>query len=238
MIGRGSPTRSVRIDRHRNGRAVEQKDTVAVEEPLEIRVSWTEGGLRRIEPVAITMRTPGDDFELVAGFLHGEGIVRTTDDLLELTYCRGDEAQEYNIVEARLRAGVPFDVDAMRRNVFTSSSCGICGKASIEAVQTIGCPILPPGFQVSSALLPQLPDRLLVEQGVFARTGGIHAAGLFQEEGSSFELREDVGRHNAVDKVLGHALLDRTLPARDLRAWWRLQRVLWSRARSVRSAVR
>ncbi len=215
MIGQGSPTRSVRIDRHRDGHSVEQKDTLAVEEPLEIRVSWTEGGVRRVEPVAVTMRTPGDDFELVAGFLHGEGIVSTTDDLHELTYCRGDEAQEYNIVEARLRAGVPFDVDAMRRNVFTSSSCGICGKASIEAVRAVGCSILPPGFQVSGALLPELPDRLLAGQGVFARTGGIHAAGLFQKDGSSHVLREDVGRHNAVDKVLGHSLLDRGLPAHD-----------------------
>jgi len=215
VIGQGSPTRSVRIDRHRDGHSVEQKDTLAVEEPLEIRVSWTEGGVRRVEPVAVTMRTPGDDFELVAGFLHGEGIVSTTDDLHELTYCRGDEAQEYNIVEARLRAGVPFDVDAMRRNVFTSSSCGICGKASIEAVRAVGCSILPPGFQVSGALLPELPDRLLAGQGVFARTGGIHAAGLFQKDGSSHVLREDVGRHNAVDKVLGHSLLDRGLPAHD-----------------------
>ena len=189
-----------------------KKDTVAVEEPLEIRVSWTEGELRRVEPVAVTMRTPGDDFDLVAGFLHGEGIVSTADDLQELTYCRGEEAQEYNIVEARLRAGVAFDVDSMRRNVFTSSSCGICGKASIEAVQATGCSILPAGFRVLGALLPELPDRLLAGQGVFARTGGIHAAGLFQTDGSLDALREDVGRHNAVDKVLGHTLLAGVLP--------------------------
>ena len=128
----------MRVARHRDGLVVSEKDALAVEEPLEIRVSWTAGERRRIEPVAITMRTPGDDFELVAGFLHGEGIVGTAGDVQELTYCRGDEAQEYNIVEARLRPGVPFDADAMRRNVFTSSSCGICGKASIEAVQATG----------------------------------------------------------------------------------------------------
>ena len=115
-------------------------------------------------------------------------------------------------MEARLSAGVPFDVDSMRRNVFTSSSCGICGKASIEAVQATGCSILPAGFQVLGALLPELPDRLLAGQGVFARTGGIHAAGLFQTDGSLDVLREDVGRHNAVDKVLGNALLARALP--------------------------
>ena len=205
----------MRIARHRDGRVVRKKDTLAVEEPLEIRVSWTAGERRLVESVAITMRTPGDDFELVAGFLHGEGIVSAADDVQELTYCRGDEAQEYNLVEARLRAGVPFDVDAMRRNVFTSSSCGICGKASIEAVQATGCSMLAEGFRVSAALLPDLPDRLLVGQGVFARTGGLHAAGLFRTDGSLDVLREDVGRHNAVDKVLGHSLLARALPAQD-----------------------
>ncbi|MEE2899044.1 MAG: formate dehydrogenase accessory sulfurtransferase FdhD [Gemmatimonadota bacterium] len=213
MIGRGSPTRSVRVARHRDGRVVRKKDTLAVEEPLEIRVSWKAAEHRRVEPVAITMRTPGDDFELVAGFLHGEGIVSTADDLQELTYCRGDEDQEYNIVEARLRAGVSFDADSMRRNVFTSSSCGICGKASIEAVQATGCSMLPGGFVVPGALLCDLPDRLLEGQGVFERTGGLHAAGLFQADGYLDVLREDVGRHNAVDKVLGHALLARVLPA-------------------------
>ncbi len=215
MIGRGSPTRSVRVARHRDGRVVRQKDTLAVEEPLEIRVSWTAGDRRLIEPIAITMRTPGDDFELVAGFLHGEGIVSKADDVHELTYCREDEAQHYNIVEARLRSGVPFDADAMRRNVFTSSSCGICGKASIEAVRATGCSILPAGFRVPGALLCDLPDRLLAAQGVFARTGGLHAAGLFRVDGSLDVLREDVGRHNAVDKVFGHSLLSRVLPAQD-----------------------
>ncbi len=203
----------MRVARHRDGRVVRKKDTLAVEEPLEIRVSWKATERRRVEPVAITMRTPGDDFELVAGFLHGEGIVSTADDLQELTYCRGDEDQEYNIVEARLRAGVSFDADSMRRNVFTSSSCGICGKASIEAVQATGCSMLPGGFVVPGALLCDLPDRLLEGQGVFERTGGLHAAGLFQADGSLDVLREDVGRHNAVDKVLGHALLARVLPA-------------------------
>ena len=205
----------MRVARHRDGLVVSEKDALAVEEPLEIRVSWTAGERRRIEPVAITMRTPGDDFELVAGFLHGEGIVGTAGDVQELTYCRGDEAQEYNIVEARLRPGVPFDANAMRRNVFTSSSCGICGKASIEAVQATGCSMLADGFEVPGALLADLPDRLMEGQGVFARTGGLHAAGLFRADGSLDVLHEDVGRHNAVDKVLGHSLLARTLPAQE-----------------------
>ena len=150
-----------------------------VEEPLEIRLSWIDAdGTRTVEPLAVTMRTPGDDFELVAGFLHGEGVVSSADDLVELTYCRGDRAQEYNTVEARLRPGVAFDLERTRRNFYATSSCGVCGKASLDAV-----------------------------------TGGLHAAGLFGRERACFGVREDVGRHNAVDKVLGAALLERRLPA-------------------------
>ncbi|MDA0311321.1 MAG: formate dehydrogenase accessory sulfurtransferase FdhD [Gemmatimonadetes bacterium] len=214
MIGRGRPTRSVKVVRHRNGTVDRRKDILAVEEPLEIRVRWGENvASRRVDPVAVTMRTPGHDFELVAGFLHGEGIVKGTNDVTELTYCRGDEAQEYNIVEARLAADVSFDLERLRRNVFTSSSCGVCGKASLEAVEAVGCSLLVDDFRLDAAHVSELPDRLMEGQRVFARTGGLHAAGLFTAGGEVVVLREDVGRHNAVDKVLGWALLDRSLPA-------------------------
>lgn len=200
--------------RHRNGTVDRRKDILAVEEPLEIRVRWGENvASRRVDPVAVTMRTPGHDFELVAGFLHGEGIVKGTNDVTELTYCRGDEAQEYNIVEARLAADVSFDLERLRRNVFTSSSCGVCGKASLEAVEAVGCSLLVDDFRLDAAHVSELPDRLMEGQRVFARTGGLHAAGLFTAGGEVVVLREDVGRHNAVDKVLGWALLDRSLPA-------------------------
>jgi FdhD protein len=213
LIGSRGPTRAVRVLRRRGNDVRSARDTLAVEEPLEIRVSWIEsGGSRRVEPLAVTMRTPGDDFELVAGFLHGEGIVSGAD-ALEMTYCRGEEAQEYNVVEARLTGGRALDLDRLRRNFYVSSSCGVCGKASLEAVEAQACDALPEGPVLDADLLPELPERLRAEQAVFERTGGLHGAGLFDTSGASSVVREDIGRHNAVDKVIGRALLDRALPA-------------------------
>ncbi|MBT5695963.1 MAG: formate dehydrogenase accessory sulfurtransferase FdhD [Gemmatimonadales bacterium] len=205
----------MRVAQYRDGAMRRRKDTLAVEEPLEIRVAWKDGGKKRVEAIAVTMRTPGHDFDLVAGFLHGEGIVSQAGDLTELTYCRGDEQQQYNIVEARLTPGVEFDLERLRRNVFTSSSCGVCGKASLEAVEAVGCALLTDSFRISGELIPQLPDFLMEGQGVFARTGGLHAAGLFDTNGKAGALREDVGRHNAVDKVLGHTVLQKGMPVSD-----------------------
>lgn len=200
--------------RYREGGLVRAKDAVAVEEPLEIRVSWVgDDGVRRTEPIAVTMRTPGDDYDLVAGFLYGEGLLSTPEDVHELTYCRGGEEQSYNAVEARLQPGVAFDADRLRRNFYTSSSCGVCGKASLEAVEVQGCAVLEGGFLVPGALLAALPDSLREGQGGFERTGGLHAAGLFDAHGLRLVCREDVGRHDAVDKALGHVFLHRGLPA-------------------------
>ena len=216
MIGRGA-TRAARVTRRRGTESTRVRDTLAVEEPLEIRVSWTAAdGRKRAEPLAVTMRTPGEDFDLVAGFLHGEGIISRAEDLTEMTYCRGDDAQEYNVVEARLAAEVPFDLERLRRNFYATSSCGVCGKASLDALEAVGCRVLPDGFALDAMLVPGLPDRLRAAQAVFARTGGLHAAGLFDASGELRAAREDVGRHNAVDKVLGSALLARTLPGSDL----------------------
>ncbi len=215
MIGSRSGARTVRVTAFREGAPRRKRDALAVEEPLEIRVSWVDGPERRTEPLAVTMRTPGDDFELVAGFLHGEGIIGTVDSLHELTYCTGPEEQEYNVVEAKLASGHPFDPESVRRNFYATSSCGVCGKASLDAVAAQGCTVLPRGVEVEAALIPMLPDRLLEEQGVFERTGGLHAAGLFDLAGGSRVVREDVGRHNAVDKAIGHELLARRLPLSD-----------------------
>lgn len=206
----------MRVTRYRAGDSSRTRDVLAVEEPLEIRISWLEEGSRRIEPLAVTMRTPGHDFELVAGFLHGEDVVGAKEDLIELTYCRGEEDQEYNIVEAKLASGRTFDLERLRRNVYTTSSCGVCGKASLDAVEAMGCERLVDELRIDGALVAALPDRLMEGQGVFARTGGLHAAGLFDVEGASRVVMEDVGRHNAVDKVVGHALLNGLLPASDL----------------------
>ena len=215
MIGSRSGARSVRVTRFREGDAKRAKDALAVEEPLEMRLSRVVDGARVTEPFVVTMRTPGHDFELVAGFLHGEGIVTDVDAINELSYCTGPEEQEYNVVEAKLASGYQVDLESVQRNFYSTSSCGVCGKASLEAVEARGCTVLPPGPELAAALIPQLPDRLLEEQGVFERTGGLHAAGLFDVSGVSRIVREDVGRHNAVDKVIGHEFLARRLPAHD-----------------------
>jgi len=186
---------------------------VAVEEPLEIRlVEQGPDGTRR-HSVAVTMRTPGHDFELTAGFLFSESLLSRTDDLVELSYCQGDDPQHYNIVEARLRPGARFDPELLNRNFYTSSSCGVCGKASLEAVEVRGCSTLAgDDIRVDPAVIRRLPDALMEGQRVFDRTGGLHAAGLFTPDGAALTIREDVGRHNAVDKVVGAAFLAEDLP--------------------------
>ena len=191
-------------------------DAVAAEEPLEIRVVVETEGQRRRHNVAVTMRTPGNDFELVAGFLRGEGLLNKRDDIWRIEFCDASPSQApNNVVEVHLRPGVHFDVDQLTRHVFTSSSCGVCGKASLEAVR-ISCPQVPVGdFRFGPEPLVQLPVSLREAQPVFSQTGGLHAAGLFDGTGRLLELREDVGRHNAVDKVVGALLLDGRLPASD-----------------------
>ena len=213
MISPGKGLSRVQISRLTGGRLVERKDVVTVEEPLEIRVEFTRNGVRETRAVSVTMRTPGNDFELAAGFLYGEGLLRGREDLAEISYCQSDEPQAYNIVLVKLRPGVFFDSDALSRNFYMSSSCGICGKASLEAVEIRGCERLPDeGLSLDPAILSGLPEKLRAEQGLFDRTGSIHAAGRFDEAGELVSVHEDVGRHNAVDKVVGEAFLAGELP--------------------------
>jgi FdhD protein len=203
----------VDIRRVRDDRDQSRRDTVAVEEPMEIRLAVREGKDVVEHSVSVTMRTPGDDFELAAGFLFSEGILAGRSDVAELRYCTDVEPQEYNIVTVQLRDRVSFDPSVLTRNFYTTSSCGVCGKASLEAVQIRGCSPLPDGpLRMEPTALRTVPDALLTRQSVFERTGGIHAAGLFDGSGGLELLREDVGRHNAVDKVIGHAFLDEALP--------------------------
>lgn len=187
-----------------------REDVLAVEEPLEIRI----GALS----FSVTMRTPGDDFDLVAGFLVSEGIIWAPEQLVSLRFCAGEDedgVQTFNVVEAQLRPDV--ELPAKGRNVFTSSSCGICGTDSIEAVRKSShfSPAADP-LTVPAHVLASLPGRLREAQDVFDVTGGVHAAGLFRikDDGGVqlLCLREDVGRHNAVDKVVGWALRERLLP--------------------------
>ena len=209
----GSKTRT-RLRKVDGGHASERSDHLATEEPLEIRLA--AGGTTRT--LAITMRTPGADFELAAGFLHGEGVLSRRRDARELRYCVDpalDEAQQYNIVTVELASTELPDLPGLDRHFFTSSACGVCGKASLDALELSGCESLTAGPEVDAATLYQLPARLRDAQGLFESTGGLHAAGLFTPGGELVCLREDVGRHNAVDKVVGWALLEGVLPLAD-----------------------
>ena len=179
-----------------------EPDLLAREEPLEIRVNGTS--------VAVVMRTPGDDLDLVRGFLLSERIVARAADIASLRHCETVESPEAedNVVLARLDPSVEVDLAALRRNLYASSSCGVCGKASIAAAMAVGPQLsssASAALRVSAAVLARLPEALRARQDVFERTGGLHAAGLFGGEGQLLCVREDVGRHNAVDKVFGWA---------------------------------
>jgi FdhD protein len=188
-------------------------DVVVTEEPLEIRV--VAGGETR--RVAVTMRTPGRDFELAAGFLHTEGVVAGRGDIRRIDYCvEGDASQQFNILNVHLAAPVLPELSSLERYGTVSSACGVCGKASLDALAARGVATLPPGAPtVDRKVVYGLPDRLRAAQRTFATTGGLHAAGLFTAGGDALVVREDVGRHNAVDKVVGWALLGGRLPLPD-----------------------
>ena len=188
----------------------ERSDTLVTEEPLEIRV---EGPGQEPVQVAVTMRTPGGDFELAAGFLFTEGLV-APGEIKRVAYCDNlpGEDQRYNVVSVTLDR--PFDAEALRRNFYATSSCGVCGKAALEDIE-VRCDPVGHGPEVAVPTIVQLPDRLREAQKVFAKTGGLHAAGLFTPEGDLVTIREDVGRHNAVDKVIGEHYLNGDLPLAD-----------------------
>ncbi len=190
-----------------------RRDEVVVEEPLEIRVIDEIDGRRRRSPLAVTLRTPGHDLELALGFLVSEGVLRDRAEVARVEHCR--EEPTANVVEVTLRPGVPFDAEALRRNVYTTSSCGICGRATLDRVRIV-CARRPQGLtRLEPALLTALPAILVAAQSLFARTGGLHAAALFDPGGRLLLLREDVGRHNAFDKLLGALLRAGELPADD-----------------------
>jgi FdhD protein len=154
------------------------------------------------------MRTPGEDFELAVGFLYGEGIIGGQQDVIDVSYCTDEEEdQRLNIVNVTLRPGLTFDASRLERNFYTTSSCGVCGKAALDALQVQGCSVLPAGPVVAAGTICALPGKLREAQAVFERTGGLHASGLFTPEGEIVSLREDVGRHNAFDKLVGQRLL-------------------------------
>lgn len=213
MLEAGRGSRRVRVVRFRGDEAKVRDDRVAAEEPLEIRVRTWEDGVPVSRPLAVTMRTPGDDLALAAGFAFSEGVLQGADALEAVTHCAGEGESRGNVVEVRLRPGATVQGRAGDRRFPVTSACGVCGRASIEEL-AIRCAPLPGGPLVTPALLRGFPEQLRSEQRVFRRTGGLHAAGLFREDGTLEDLREDVGRHNAVDRVVGGALLEGRLPLR------------------------
>jgi FdhD protein len=208
----------------------EVKDNLAIEEPLEIQLTYGPSNARQTRSISVTMRTPGSDFDLAAGFLMTEGVIQDANDIEQFAYA-GDSFGEsspsplamdvlklgarQNVVRVDLAADVVVNVGSLQRNFYTTSSCGICGKASLLALRTVCPPRAANNFKVDAQLLYRLPGRLRASQGVFDRTGGLHGAGLFDSAGNLLALREDVGRHNAVDKLIGAEFLADRTPLRD-----------------------
>lgn len=212
----GRPTSKVRVavevlrGEHREVRT----DYIATEEPLEVRLA---AGSRR-KTVAVTMRTPGNDFELAAGFLFTEGVIRSREEIARIAYCLDPDLgadQRYNVVTVELRGPQLPELQSLERHFYTTSACGVCGRATVEALQLRGCPPVAGELRVDPDVLRQLPSRLQQAQGLFLQTGGLHAAALFDPQGRLVALREDVGRHNAMDKLIGWAFLQGKLPLRD-----------------------
>ena len=192
--------------------STERPDTLVVEEPLEIRVNG--------KPLAVTMRTPGSDVELAQGFLLTEGVVSRREDIEVARYCNSvddDGRNTYNVLDIALAPGVPEPSTGVERNFYTTSSCGVCGKASLDAIRTrtLYSPAAD-NFRTSAEVVLGMPDKLREAQTIFSSTGGLHAAGLFTSAGELLCLREDVGRHNAVDKLVGWALESDKIPLRSL----------------------
>lgn len=201
------PSSTAKIQRWSKSSKRTLPDQVAVEEPLEIRVNGKN--------VSITMRTPGDDKELATGFLWTEGILRSPRDIAEIVGCENPKSDlDENIINVFLKRGSYFDSSKLTRHFYTSSSCGVCGKASMDAVRGNFKPIRS-RLMISRKILQALPEKLRVHQETFEKTGGLHASGLFDTKGNLVALREDVGRHNALDKVVGWGFLNKKLPFKD-----------------------
>ena len=212
MAERPGRTTPARVTAFEDGDRREFVDDLATEEPLEIRLA--AGNETR--SLAVTMRTPGNDFELAAGFLYSEGLVVNRDDIGRIAYCIDqaiDTEQRYNIVTVELAGCMPV-LERLERHFTVNSSCGVCGKASIEALHVRAEP-LQDETRVSAALIAELPERMRSAQRIFASTGGLHASALFDARGNLLALREDVGRHNALDKIAGWALLNDRMPLRE-----------------------
>ena len=210
---------AVDISKVVDGRRVEQHDEVAIEEPLEIRLAWSTPDGRATRSISITMRTPGNDHELAAGFLFSESIIRGRSDIAAIETCgpRAPDSGNHNVVRVELAADVDVDLGRLQRHFYTTSSCGVCGKTSLDALRVMGMESQSGNAVVFDRdILTGVPESLRAAQATFERTGGLHAAAAFDTAGKLVVTQEDVGRHNAVDKVIGALLLEDRLPASDL----------------------
>lgn len=198
---------------------ISRQDSVAVEEPLEIQITQPSATGAAARSVSITMRTPGDDADLAVGFLYTEGIIRDGDQLASVEHCgaTAPESGLRNIIRVDLDPDVRVDLDRLQRHFYTTSSCGVCGKASLDALRVSGQKSLADKTATfRRKVIAELPDKLIARQQVFTKTGGLHAAAVFDTDGEILFVREDVGRHNAVDKIAGALLLKDMLPANNL----------------------
>lgn len=210
---------AVDISKHRGDRATRRADVVAVEEPLEIRLGYSTPDGRASRSISITMRTPGNDDALAAGFLATESIIGSADDIASIDVCGppAPDTGNHNVIRVELKGHVDVDLGRLQRHFYTTSSCGVCGKASLDALKVVGQqPMRDADAQFSKAMLVELPERLRDAQETFDATGGLHAAAAFDRDGRFVSVMEDVGRHNAVDKVVGQLLRDGRLPGADL----------------------
>ena len=207
----GMPEMTTSVGMTRVGQAAREQrdDVVAVEEPLEIRASWGPAGDVREKNISVTMRTPGDDFDLAVGFLFTEGLVRAPDEIESVRHWGSP-----NRVRVALAPHARIDTSRLERNFYTTSSCGVCGKTSIDAVR-VACSPVPSGSAVDAAVIHRLPEMLQSAQPAFRATGSVHGAALFDGGGSMLRSREDVGRHNAVDKVIGSFVREGATPPAD-----------------------
>lgn len=196
---------------YENGKLQRRKDILATEEPMEILLRAGDNQ----QTVAITMRTPGNDYELAAGFLYNEGILLRKDEITGMTYCVDGNQQEYNSLRIQLKADSMPELKQLERHFFTNSACGVCGTTMLDDIGERNLPSLPNGPIVSPELITSLPDKLRNAQDLFESTGGLHAAALFDLSGNLLAVREDVGRHNALDKLIGWGLLNDKLPFHD-----------------------
>jgi len=197
--------------------SVEADDLIVTEEPLQIRLQFLQDNEWIEKPISITMRTPGNDFELVLGFLHNESIINSAKDILQIKYCKTVKPEEEgNVIVVKLSPGISFDMTHLNRYFFTNSSCGICGKTAIDAVSN-NCKNTHQNnlLKIDIETVWRLNDLLAPEQTIFNYTGGIHASALFTVHGEFEVVKEDVGRHNALDKVIGNALIKELLPLRN-----------------------